>query len=339
MLHTFGWVALYFLPYLLTHVGKGHTHALFSESGDILHLISFLLLILFSYINYLWLIPHLYSKKRYIIYALILVISILIVIWFPNIIIPSDGVPPQMPPKTWQPPLLPPKNVGPPPFLFGANYNIILFIISTFVSITITERLRLSQLEQQKLNAELSFLKTQINPHFLFNTLNSIYSLSIEKSDETPNAIIQLSELMRYILSDVKSDYVKLEKELSYINSYISLQKRRLGDTVKINYEVDVDANNKEIAPLILMSFIENAFKHGVNPDKDSEIFISIVMKGKLHLHVKNNKVTSRHHDDLTGIGLENTKERLQHFYAKKHDLIIEDHEKTFSVHLSIVLE
>lgn len=122
------------------------------------------------------------------------------------------------------------------PLLFGRNYTVLLFIVSSFAAISLNTRRLLHKIESEKLNAELLFLKAQINPHFLFNTLNSIYSLAIQKDDKTPDAIVQLSELMRYILKDAKEDLVFLDKEVDYISNYVALQQTRLSNTVKVNY-------------------------------------------------------------------------------------------------------
>ena len=127
----------------------------------------------------------------------------------------------------------------------------------------INSRLKLA--EKEKVNAELSYLKAQINPHFLFNTLNSIYSLAIEKSDYTATAVVKLSSMMRYVITDASHKFVPLEKEINYISNYIELQKLRIDSSIKLMYTVTGDISDKKIAPLVLISFIENAFKYGVN--------------------------------------------------------------------------
>ena len=144
------------------------------------------------------------------------------------------------------------------------------------------------------MKSELSFLKAQINPHFLFNTLNSIYALAIKKDDKTADAVVQLSELMRYIMTNANDDVIALDKEINYINNFVQLQKTRLGNTVNVDYAVEGNAFGKCITPLILISFIENAFKHGVNPNQNSEIVIRItIVEDYLTLFVSNNKVQS----------------------------------------------
>lgn len=328
-LHAVLWVVLFLLPYFIAD-GEISMHALARSTGNVVHGVSFALLVLFSYVNYFWLVPKLYLSRRYLLYALVVLAWVLIVIWLPAVLQPFPAEPPHHRPR----------HGGPPPFLFGANYNMVLFVISTFLSISIQQRLLLMKIKQEKLNAELLFLKAQINPHFLFNTLNSIYSLAIQKSDETPAAIIQLSELMRYILRDSKSNFVLLQSELDYIQNYIHLQRRRLGQTVAVTYTAPNRVENLQVAPLLLMSFIENAFKHGVNPDKDSSIVVDIRVEGKeLRLYTSNNKVTAVQEDAFGGIGLDNAKERLQHLYPGRHTLHIEDSAGRFLVNLTMTLE
>lgn len=325
-LHFLIWTFFYFLPYLISFEGETNIRTIFSHPGDYVHLVSFLLLVLFTYVNHFVLLPSLYFRKSYVLYFVAVLIGLFVVVWLPGLFI-SFG------PKPGPPPM------APPPLLFGRNYNIILFLISVFVSMSIQIRFQLLRMQQERLNAELSFLKAQINPHFLFNSLNSIYSLAIQKSDNTADAVVQLSNLMRYIIKDAASDKVELKKELDYLMNYIEVQKNRLHHTAAINVSVAGDAGGYFIAPLILMSFIENAFKHGVNPDEDSRIHIEITLtQGKLQFMVSNKKVTSVNNDEFTGIGLHNTHKRLQHLYPGKHTLIIKDSPDQFTVNLTLEL-
>jgi LytS/YehU family sensor histidine kinase len=188
--------------------------------------------------------------------------------------------------------------------------------------------------------SELSFLKAQINPHFLFNTLNSIYSLAIQRSDATPDAVVKLSGMMRYVLQDAQYETVSLQSEVNYIKDYIELQKLRLDKSVKLIFTQEGDLTGKKIAPLILISFIENAFKYGVNSEEDSEIVIRIKSEKEFSLFVKNNKVRSYSSDEPnTGLGIKNTRKRLELLYPGLHTLEISDNEKEFSVNLVIRLK
>ena len=165
--------------------------------------------------------------------------------------------------------------------------------------------------------------------------MNSIYALAIKKDDKTADAVVQLSELMRYIITNANDDVIALDKELNYIDNFIQLQKTRLGNTVKVNYQLNGDLHGKCITPLILISFIENAFKHGVNPNQDSEINIKINIEDEfLTLFVSNNKVESI--QSKSGIGLQNTIERLALLYPKNHELSIDDSLEKYTVTLKI---
>ncbi|MFT3822828.1 MAG: histidine kinase [Chitinophagaceae bacterium] len=340
-LHVVLWIFLYFLPYLLSFKGRPNMSTIFSDSGDLIHLISFIFLVIYTYINYYLFVPQFYIRKKYLWYILLIIVCAVIVIKVPQFFgqfsrAPHSG-PPGEPPFGHGPPRSGPPDDG-PPIMFGMNYNIILFLITTFAGISIQYQMHLLRVEKEKLSAELSFLKAQINPHFLFNTLNSIYSLVIEKSDDAPNAIIQLSELMRYVFRDSDADFVELDKEINYIGNYVSIQRNRLGDTVKIVYNVDAPENKLRIAPLLLMSFIENAFKYGVNPDKNSEIVIAITtIDSKLGLTVSNTKVAPVASPE-GGIGLKNATARLHYLYPGKSALHIEDDDTHFSVNLTIDL-
>ena len=204
-----------------------------------------------------------------------------------------------------------------------------------------TEQRRINEeLMKEKVEAELSLLKSQVQPHFIFNTLNSIYSMAIRKSDNTANAILQLSGLMRYSLLDAKSDLVYLRDEFTYINDYIALQRSRLGNSIQLEFSEEGDCADLQIAPLLIIPFIENAFKHGVNAEENSSIFIRLLIRQQvLDVEVKNNKVQLHdQHIEKSGLGIENTQKRLELIYPSKHQLKITDLPDTFSVHLSIHL-
>jgi hypothetical protein len=339
--HVLGWILLYILPYLISFEG---VTTMFAHHGDYIHLLSFVLLLLFSYANYYLFIPRFYLRRSYIIYVLLLAACFWLVISLPMKVMGPPGKPPGMQhaPSNGMQHEMPhdgmrPERREPMPFLFGRNYNMLLFFVSIFVGINLHSRRLLHQIEKEKLNAELLFLKAQINPHFLFNTLNSIYALAINKDDRTPGAIVQLSELMRYIMKEANDDVVALDKEIQYIDNYVALQRSRLGDTVNLDYQQHGNAVGKKIAPLILITFIENAFKHGVNPDKNSVIEIDLnIMNDEVKLYVFNNKVNVKNEEQ--GIGMKNSKERLEALYPSKHALIIDDATETYKVELSITL-
>lgn len=342
--HVVGWAFLYIVPYLISFEGYSNIFTLFSNPGDYLHLVSFAFLIIFFYVNYWLFVPEIYFSKKYIRYAVIVAVCFWIVIYLPIHILPRyqaieilhhhqiDPPKPEGFPED-------PRHAGPPPaqLLFGRNYTILLFIVSLFVSISLHTRRKLHFLEKEKMNAELSLLKSQINPHFLFNTLNSIYALVINKDDRAADAIVQLSELMRYTLKDSKDDLVDLDKEIDYLENYISLQEARLGETVYIDQKIAGKFSNKKIPPLILITFLENAFMHGTNPNQISEITINIsTVENVLMFSVKNKKVSMRKEEG--GIGLQNIKDRLQLIYPSQHSLKINDNKESYLVELVINL-
>ena len=193
-------------------------------------------------------------------------------------------------------------------------------------------------LENEKLTAELAFLKSQINPHFLFNSLNNIYSLAYQKSDKTPEAILKLSEIMRYMLYESNEDTVLLEEEINYLQNYIELQKLRFKENVHVDLHVDIDNPNHCIMPLLLISFLENAFKHGVSTNASKPIRIDIkVHNGRLHFKAENAK-SQLNKDQTKGVGLKNLKRRLQLGYPDKHTINTVESENYYTSELFIYL-
>lgn len=203
------------------------------------------------------------------------------------------------------------------------------------------ERMK-QQLKEEKLTAELNFLKAQINPHFLFNVLNMAFSSATSSGDEkTANIIEKLAGLMRYMLYDSNADKVPLEKEINYIHDYLNLQKMRFSSEIPVTvlFEISGNYGRTEIAPLILIPFVENAFKYGIKLDRKSEIRITLDIKENgLVFKVVNSQFSG--HDQITnadsGIGLENVKKRLSLIYPGRHHLDISDQDGLFSVELQI---
>jgi hypothetical protein len=194
-------------------------------------------------------------------------------------------------------------------------------------------------LENAKLNAEINFLKSQINPHFLFNTLNSIYSQAHSRSDNTESSILKLSELLRYMLYDSTEDKVELSKDIQYINNYIDLQKMRLSSKIKINYTVSGQLKGYKIAPLLLITFIENAFKHGISYAQASTINIQIrVFEETLTLMI-NNPIVEKDSFATGGIGLKNVTRRLDLLYPGKYTMDIQDNDYLHIVNLKLDLK
>jgi len=301
--------------------------------------IGYVILALFFYLNYYILIPKFYFRKKYAVFGTLTLLSFLIVSIMPNLLVPDAYFMNNQYAEQGSS-LISPPLIHQPVFRFFKHHFFEFIIICTFsLMLKISSRLKLA--EKEKVNAELSYLKAQINPHFLFNTLNSIYSLAIEKSDYTATAVVKLSGMMRYVITDASHKFVQLEKEINYISDYIELQKLRIDSTIKLSYSVTGDLLDKKIAPLVLISFIENAFKYGVNAEENSEIKIDIdITRAYLHLRVFNKKVKIQQVNKAkSGLGIENANNRLQLLYPGSHKLVIKDTKEDFSILLSLYLK
>jgi sensor histidine kinase YesM len=201
---------------------------------------------------------------------------------------------------------------------------------------------RKREIENEKLYAELNFLRAQINPHFLFNTLNNLYYLAYSKSDNTTEVISKLSQMMRYMIYESNHEKVPLTREIEYMQNYISLEQLRLNNEVPIRFSVEGETENVWIAPLILITFLENAFKHGVTNKADGAwINIMIKMNGNHCLYrVENSKIPAAKdsREGKSGIGLQNVKRRLQLSYPGNYQLKVDDAMDHYSVELDITL-
>lgn len=199
-------------------------------------------------------------------------------------------------------------------------------VISTLIKLAIdwfgNERVQ-RKLESEKKDMELQFLKSQLNPHFLFNSLNNIYSLAYQKSDKTADAVLKLSEIMRYMIYESNDSWVSLSKEIEYVKSFIELQKLRFKDGAAVELTLNGEIDDQRIVPLILISFVENAFKHGVANDPKDPIKINIIANQKiLHFSITNRK-SKQNKDEMGGVGLNNVERRLQLLYPERYKLNI----------------
>ncbi|WP_255486994.1 sensor histidine kinase [Mucilaginibacter sp. SP1R1] len=286
------------------------------------------------YINFLIYIPKFLDKKRYWAYAFFIVVTIIIYglgkysvgLMYKDVVLTH----------------MKGKSISFISYFISTVFTSLIFVfLSTALKFTtdwfLNERIQ-RDLENQRLSAELAFLKSQINPHFLFNSLNSIYSLAYQRSETTPEAILKLSEIMRYMLYECNDNKVDLSKELQYLHNYIDLQKIRFGNKAFIDFKVMGDVTSQQIVPLLLIAFIENAFKHGVANDITCPIKLLInVDESKLHFYIQNKKHT-HNRDAAGGIGLNNVQRRLNLLYPEKHILNIRDEADTYTCELSIVL-
>lgn len=200
-------------------------------------------------------------------------------------------------------------------------------------------------LEREKLEAELNFLKAQIHPHFLFNTLNNLYSLTLKKSDLAPEVVLRLSGMVNYMLYDTRSPKVPLSKEVESLHHYIALEKLRYGNNLEILFDVTGTIDAAQVAPMLLLPFVENSFKHGVSDEiEDKWITIHLnVTQEYLTFKVENATSPGRipgHEKDYTGgIGLKNVKRRLELLYPNRHELKILDESHSYLVIMKILLQ
>lgn len=224
-------------------------------------------------------------------------------------------------------------------FFDNVFYSSTTIFISTafwFFKYFINAEKEKTQLIEAKKNAELQALKTQINPHFIFNSLNNIYSLVYSNSEKALPAIEELSRLLRYTTKDLEKDFITLDKEIEYIESLTALEKLRFKNPELLVLEKNINNSQLLISPMILVPFVENAFKHGDFGDKGFTLKIN-EEENFLHFFITNFK-KEKTKDSVSGIGIENVKKRLEILYPKMHELIINDSETEFTVNLKIDL-
>lgn len=196
------------------------------------------------------------------------------------------------------------------------------------------------QLERERLSAELKTLRSQLHPHFLFNTLNNLYSLTLQQSPKAPQMVMQLAELLRYILTDCNKPLVNLRMELSMLDHYIALEKNRMGERLEINVDATGPIERYNIAPLLLLPFVENSFKHGARHQLD-RVWVTLhmeVVNQTLAFRLINSKSGNVSTGKSTGIGLQNIRKRLELIYPNNHQLKISDTEDAFIVNLVVPL-
>ncbi|WP_299117435.1 histidine kinase [uncultured Winogradskyella sp.] len=300
-----------------------------------------LLMPVLFYSNYFIFVPKLLLKKKVLLY---IVTSVLFLASFNYLMI---NMVPNVSFNTMQEEII--KQRGNIRFLKGMRYmmplifSLSIFLLGGIFSLVIDfyKRERLSkQLENNKKEIELQFLRTQLNPHFLFNSLNSIYSLVRSKSDDAQEAVITLSELMRYMLYEVGEAKVPLEIEINYIKHYIALQRLRLKNSEDVKLNIHGDTKHLKIHPLVLISFIENAFKYGTDYQGNTRISILIQIDEDL-LRFKVENIIGFHKKDETnsGVGLINIENQLNYLYNGNHQLITKTEDGYYKVDLSLKLE
>lgn len=288
------------------------------------------------YLNAFWLIPVFLRKGKWIAYLLILLgvlcflqgIMELAFIWTSHA---SDDL------QIWQ------RFVQHDYLLTSAITGLTFSFGYAFTKDWILNNRLIEKLEAEKAAMELAFLKSQVDPHFLFNTLNTLYGMALEEeSPNTADGIAQLGTLMRYNLHDSQADQILLTKEIDYVRKYIALQQLRITEQNEIVFEVDIAAGSREqvrIAPMLLIPFVENAFKYGISPTEKTRICATfVVQENWLIMDLENSIIAQSPETENGGVGLGNVRNRLELLYPGRHLLRCGASGNTFSVHLEIQL-
>ena len=333
ILHLLSWCILIVVPHLFV------TNT-FSLSLFCFHLTLYVAPIIIFYLHFEVVLPLLFIKRRYGAYflAIIALCALFFLIFF--LLAPL------------QEKLIDLVHTTDPSITFieGKTKIIVRFILF-FISVAasgvlsysiqgVKQEQLMKELEKQHTESNLQLLKKQLSPHFLFNAMNSLYSLALKKSDDLPNAILTFSDLLRYSTYDSDKDYVDIEKEIEYLHDYVNIQKLRLSSESVVNFEENWMTREKiQIAPMVLIPFVENAFKHGRNAEGNVNISINIsVDVNDIVFHIQNEifRNVNSTKDSVHGIGIQNVKSRLQIIYGTKHSLQISETESLYSVTLKI---
>lgn len=352
LLHLLAWVIILGIPlYFFKRWEVGNDFMWAYYIGNLINGIIF-------YSNYLVLVPRFFFGRRklnYYLSVIILLISLYFVSDRSNELIfkyvPGRNNTEEInKPKEKGTEVGPPKpddHFGRPPFREMHLFNYIftsLFLVFFSVGMRVlerhsqTEKLQ-KELEKEKLNSELAFLKNQISPHFFFNTLNNIYSLISINAEDSQKAVLRLSKLMRYLLYDSEHGDTKLSNEIDFMNNYIDLMKLRMSNKISLTVAFPEKYEDINIPPLIFIPFIENAFKHGISYREKSFIEISMTtINGSVVFRCANSIVKNRETDESghSGIGLENVTKRLNLLFPGKHEMKINRSDKEFEVLLQI---
>ncbi len=326
--HLRFWVAAYVILFLIFQTSDS------IEKIDIIYTSVFLVpIVLLVYVNLYLLIPRFLKAERYFLYALCIFALAGGGAFFLNVLF-----------ERWIDFIL-------PGYYFISYYELDILTVFTGSFLILTTLLKLSKgwfklLRMERMNAthQLQSLQSQINPHFLLNSLQTIYALSLEKSERTPKVILQLSEVLKYNLYDTGQSSIKLEKELGMISDYVDMYRHRVDPKlIEIKLDVRGEAGELSIAPMLIIPFIENAFKHGLRGDPGhSVIHIQLEITAPvLKIYVHNTYGTSEEVDleQKQGIGIENTRQRLELLYPAKYQLDIDKKEDTFTIDLHIELK
>ena len=328
-MHIIAWAVIFMLPYVFNTWDEKDEASSVDPYRSINTITNFLWMGLF-YLNASVFIPRLFYKKGYVQYTLMLLGSFCVIMLLHGALFK-----PFVLGHTFN-------------FISSSVHNIIPFLFTIFVSTTyqtISDRIKTETLlaakQQENLKTELSFLRSQISPHFLFNIMNNIAAMVRLKSDELEPTIYKLSSLMQYMLYETDEDKVLLQSEIEYLQSYIDLQRQRFSERLTLHATLDVKENWHSIEPMLLIPFVENAFKHGTGLIQNPEIEIELkAQNDQLYFVVKNRFVQTKTTKDKTsGIGLANVKRRLELLYGNRHQLAINKTDEWFIVSLQLTFK
>lgn len=330
-LHVAFWLVVFSLP-LLLHPAlqrrRGESAPPPSNTLDLFYIGKALVWIAFFYLNTHILIPRLFYTKKFILFILSHIGTLLILMTF-----------------EWMHFKLVPRHMGfhPRGFIFFNFFPYLFFVAGSVTLRMFLDRVAIEKAAKEKetenLKTELSFLRSQISPHFMFNVLNNMVALARKKSDLLEPSLIKLSSIMRYMIYENDEEKVLLEKEIEYLQSYIDLQQQRFGKSITVKTSLGPIDGTYFIEPMLLIPFVENAFKHGTGMVENGCIEIELnAVNGALLFTVKNRFDSQRQlvKDKTSGIGLENVKRRLDLLYVHKHKLEVNKDGEFFYISLSL---
>ncbi len=362
IIHIAGWLIFLSLPMLFLFNRPDNVN-IFSVSLLPYYLLFCCTYIFLFYFNTTFLIPQLYFQRKFFLYWLVMVLMLVIIFFlkpFDQLMAHAgsfafgrgDGPRVFVIHSEFGRDIRAGELAPPAPRPWGSSFgridavSIFLFvmILALSMAVRISQQLRaaeqrVTRAEADKANAELSFLKAQINPHFLFNTLNNIYTLAVTKNEHTANSIMKLSNIMRYVTDDIGEDFVSLQSEVDCLSDYIDLQRMRLGKNTQVDFTVSGHLENRTIAPLIFMTFVENVFKYGASNHEPALIIIKLFSeKQTISFFCQNNifPVKQDQNNGRAGIGIANTRQRLEYLYPDKHFLNIITANGLYTVQLTV---
>jgi sensor histidine kinase YesM len=331
--HSISWLVYLFIITTFQNIAGSYPYSFYFSN----ELIKIAFYATGVYFNIFYLIPNYLSNKKFVVYCILLVLVTIILtplqVFFLYI-------------KASQFPDYQISLYQSQPWFFILTFLVVsLSTIFKIISDWVRHQRERKELQTESMQSELRFLRSQINPHFLFNTLNNLYALTLKKSDDAPEIVLKLSEMMRYMLYECNERRVFLSKEVNYVRNYLDLERLRQGKNMEISFEVNGTIAQQKIAPLMFIPFLENSFKHGASNHLAEGGFVHIklnIEEHNVHLFIENSKpeVPIRHTGKRSGgIGLVNVKRRLNLLYPEQYKLKIEEKPTTYTVNLYLGLD